>query len=379
MCRFPISPGWRRCPASAASASASISILLTLVLVALCVAALRRIDQLAVRPGADDDPREPGARRLYRRQRARLRARRLYRRRRFRRACPGALFGIFNRGVFADYVFWSKSADVMIMTILGGMHHFWGPAVGAAGADAAQPADHLLHRILAVRARHDPGRAAVRVSRRHRRRARRGAVPALSEARAMLEIAGLRKSFAGFVAVADVSLTVETGQIAAVIGPNGAGKSTLFNLITGHLRPDSGRVLLDGRDITGVQPHQICRMGIGPLVSAHQHLPAADRVRERAGGLPGASRPRRAISGRAPKRFYRDEVEALLASIGLRDQARRARRHAELRQPEAARARPRAGQRPAAAAARRADRRHVGERDARDDPAARAHRRRARR
>ncbi len=43
----------------------------------------------------------------------------------------GALFGIFNRGVFADYVFWSKSADVMIMTILGGMNHFWGPAVGA--------------------------------------------------------------------------------------------------------------------------------------------------------------------------------------------------------------------------------------------------------
>ena len=43
----------------------------------------------------------------------------------------GALFGIFNRGVFADFVFWSKSADVMIMTTLGGMHHFWGPAVGA--------------------------------------------------------------------------------------------------------------------------------------------------------------------------------------------------------------------------------------------------------
>ena len=44
----------------------------------------------------------------------------------------GALFGFFNRGVFADYVFWSKSADVMILTILGGMNHFWGPAVGAA-------------------------------------------------------------------------------------------------------------------------------------------------------------------------------------------------------------------------------------------------------
>ncbi len=43
----------------------------------------------------------------------------------------GALFGIFNRGVFADFVYWSKSADVMIMTILGGMQHFWGPAIGA--------------------------------------------------------------------------------------------------------------------------------------------------------------------------------------------------------------------------------------------------------
>jgi branched-chain amino acid transport system permease protein len=42
------------------------------------------------------------------------------------------LFGIFNRGVFADYVFWAKSADVMIMAILGGMNHFWGPAIGAA-------------------------------------------------------------------------------------------------------------------------------------------------------------------------------------------------------------------------------------------------------
>src|SRR5437763_8782407 len=79
----------------------------------------------------------------------------------------------------------------------------------------------------------------------------------------MLEIAGLTKSFAGFVAVADVSLTIETRQIAAVIGPTGAGKSALFNLITGHLRPDSGRILLDGRDITGVQPHQACRMGLG--------------------------------------------------------------------------------------------------------------------
>ena len=63
----------------------------------------------------------------------------------------------------------------------------------------------------------------------------------------MLEVHELHKAFAGFVAVGGVSLTVETRQIAAVIGPNGAGKSTLFNLITGHIMPDGGRVLLDGR------------------------------------------------------------------------------------------------------------------------------------
>src|SRR5579862_9272862 len=79
----------------------------------------------------------------------------------------------------------------------------------------------------------------------------------------MLEVSALRKSFSWFVAVSDVSFAVETRQIAAVIGPNGAGKSTLFNLITGHLQPDSGSVCLDGRDITGAAPHRICGMGIG--------------------------------------------------------------------------------------------------------------------
>jgi branched-chain amino acid transport system ATP-binding protein len=78
----------------------------------------------------------------------------------------------------------------------------------------------------------------------------------------MLECRKLRKTFSGFVATDDVSLTVETGSIAAVIGPNGAGKSTLFNVITGHLEPDSGEVFLEGRNITGVPPHKICGMGI---------------------------------------------------------------------------------------------------------------------
>jgi branched-chain amino acid transport system ATP-binding protein len=136
----------------------------------------------------------------------------------------------------------------------------------------------------------------------------------------MLEIAGLTKSFAGFVAVADVSLTIETKQIAAVIGPNGAGKSTLFNLITGHLRPDSGRILLDGRDITGVQPHAACRMGLGrsfqrtnifPKLTVFENLQAAFLVHYGRGGN---------FWSRSDA-LYRGEVDALLVSIGLRDQA----------------------------------------------------------
>jgi branched-chain amino acid transport system ATP-binding protein len=136
----------------------------------------------------------------------------------------------------------------------------------------------------------------------------------------MLELSGLRKSFSGFVAVSDVSLRVEALQIAAIIGPNGAGKSTLFNLITGHLRPDSGQVLLDECDITGVQPHEACRMGLGrsfqrtnifPKLTVFQNLQAAFLVHKGRGANFWAR----------SESLYRDEAEALLASIGLRDQA----------------------------------------------------------
>ena len=79
----------------------------------------------------------------------------------------------------------------------------------------------------------------------------------------MLEVRNLAKSFAGFLAVGGVSFTVAPGSISAIIGPNGAGKTTLFNLITAHLRPDSGHVMLKARDVTGIAPHDLCRLGVG--------------------------------------------------------------------------------------------------------------------
>jgi len=78
----------------------------------------------------------------------------------------------------------------------------------------------------------------------------------------MLEVENVTKSFEGFMAVAGASLKVEKGQVAAVIGPNGAGKNTLFNLITGHLRPDAGKIRFKEKEIAGLAPHKICRRGV---------------------------------------------------------------------------------------------------------------------
>lgn len=78
----------------------------------------------------------------------------------------------------------------------------------------------------------------------------------------MLRIEDLHKSFDDFKAVNGVHLTVEKGQLVAVIGPNGAGKTTLFNLITGQLAPDNGKILLNDEDISKLPPHVICRKGV---------------------------------------------------------------------------------------------------------------------
>jgi branched-chain amino acid transport system ATP-binding protein len=136
----------------------------------------------------------------------------------------------------------------------------------------------------------------------------------------MLEVRGLSKSFAGFQAVSNVSFTVERGSISSIIGPNGAGKTTLFNLITGHVPPDSGRVVFKGRDVTGIAPHDLCRLGMGrsfqrtnifPRLTVFQNVQAAF-----------VSHRGRGWNLFTPvERLYRDETEALLEAVGLLGQA----------------------------------------------------------
>ena len=78
----------------------------------------------------------------------------------------------------------------------------------------------------------------------------------------MLEVKEVSKSFGGLMAVFECSLEVKQGTITGLIGPNGAGKTTLFNLITGHLKPDSGQIFFRDQDITGLPPHQIFKKKI---------------------------------------------------------------------------------------------------------------------
>jgi branched-chain amino acid transport system ATP-binding protein len=136
----------------------------------------------------------------------------------------------------------------------------------------------------------------------------------------VLEVSKISKSFDGFAAVGGVSFTVPQRSISAIIGPNGAGKTTLFNLITGHLRPDGGRVVFKERDVTGIAPHDLCRLGMGrsfqrtnifPRLTVYQNIQAAF-----------VSHRGRGFNLFTPvERLYRDETESLLGAVGLLEKA----------------------------------------------------------
>ena len=78
----------------------------------------------------------------------------------------------------------------------------------------------------------------------------------------LLRLAGLRRRFDGIVAVNDIDLSFNKGELISIIGPNGGGKTTLFNLITGHDVPDSGRIVFEGRDVAGSAPERIAALGM---------------------------------------------------------------------------------------------------------------------
>ena len=89
-----------------------------------------------------------------------------------------------------------------------------------------------------------------------------------------LRVEGVSKSFGAFQALHDVSLTVALGKVTALVGPNGAGKTTLFHVISGNLAPDTGKVFLNGTDVTGLPPYKIARRHVGRLFQDVRVFPA---------------------------------------------------------------------------------------------------------
>ena len=132
----------------------------------------------------------------------------------------------------------------------------------------------------------------------------------------MLKAENVYKSFDGFMAVNGADLYVEKGQLVAVIGPNGAGKTTLFNLITGQLKPDRGKVTLNGKDIGTLPPHEICRRGIArsfQIANVFHRLSVFKNIQ-----VSVLSRQKKSNTLFYPARLMAvEETESILESVGL--------------------------------------------------------------
>jgi branched-chain amino acid transport system ATP-binding protein len=125
----------------------------------------------------------------------------------------------------------------------------------------------------------------------------------------------LAKSFDGFRAVAGVSLEVAEGELVALIGPNGAGKTTTFNMLNGQLAPDAGRVLVDGRDVTGTLPRRLWRQGVGrtfQITATFGSMTVAENV-----AVALMSRDRAWWRLGSAVRFGAEEVAGLLDEVGI--------------------------------------------------------------
>src|SRR3974390_2134296 len=129
---------------------------------------------------------------------------------------------------------------------------------------------------------------------------------------------GLSKSFGDFSAVSDVSLRVERGTIHALIGPNGAGKTTCFNMLTKFIEPTTGRITFDGRDITGMRPADVARLGLVrsfQISAVFPHLTALENVRVALQRQHGASFD--FWRSKAVLNRFNDRARELLDDVGL--------------------------------------------------------------
>jgi len=136
----------------------------------------------------------------------------------------------------------------------------------------------------------------------------------------MLQAETVVKSFDDFKAVNGANLAVEKGEIVAVIGPNGAGKTTLFNLITGALKRDSGRIFFKGEDISELPPYEICKKGISRSYQIVNIFPRLNVFRNVQVAVLSQQKKSRQLF-RPAKNMVVKETNNILESVGLLDKA----------------------------------------------------------
>ena len=286
-------------------------------------------------------------------------------------AIAGGLFAVFQQEAYPEMLYWTANAQPVVVSLLGGTGTFLGPALGAfvytvldnwvtsalpnlvagLGPDIRNQVGQLFDLILGVIVLTivlvTPGGLSSIPSLFTRLRSRyRGESPAgpeesagtameeidLSRAGAieavraepvvldaqlpLLTISNLSKSFGGLRAVHDVSLTVTAGDRHAIIGPNGAGKSTLFNLITGRIKPDRGKIVFADTEITGKPPHVIARAGIGRAFQITTIFPKLTVLQNLQYAMLAHRGLTRQLWGVADQMF-RDEAMTLLEAVGL--------------------------------------------------------------
>ncbi|KAJ29458.1 ABC transporter ATP-binding protein [Sulfitobacter pontiacus] len=138
----------------------------------------------------------------------------------------------------------------------------------------------------------------------------------------ILSVRNLSRNFGAIKAVDDVSFDLAKGELLALIGPNGAGKSTCFNMLMGQLKPSSGTVQLMGKNIAGMQPRKIWRMGVGrtfQITATYASMTVVENVQM---ALMSHHKRLYSLTTFAHK-LYRDEALALLDTVGMADQSER--------------------------------------------------------
>jgi branched-chain amino acid transport system ATP-binding protein len=130
----------------------------------------------------------------------------------------------------------------------------------------------------------------------------------------LLDVTGLSRRFGGLKAVDDIAFAIQSGEIMGLLGPNGSGKTTVMNLISGALKPDSGHILLNGRDIGALAPHRIARLGVARTFQLVRMLPSLN-CRENV--LAGLAFGREELWGHAAEA----RADALLVRVGLAGRA----------------------------------------------------------